>query len=129
MGAAGMGTPATSSGYNTGSVAGNDPVMGMTRRNEPVLKGLDNCEMYHVCPEEMKQFKSAKAWKHVPDSPTKRYLKRAQQRKPNTKMAIRSVNPDTGDQDLYWITYPSKSFMEEFGLNAEELKIFEETGE
>ena len=53
MGVGGMGAAATSPGYNVGAVSGNDPVMGTTRRNEPVIPGgLDNCEMFDVCTKE-----------------------------------------------------------------------------
>jgi hypothetical protein len=44
-------------------------------------------------------------------------------------MEIRMVNPDTNAQELYWGNYSSKSFYEQFGLNAEELKLFEDTAE
>ena len=130
MGVGGMGAAATSPGYNVGAVSGNDPVIGTTRRNEPVIPGgLDNCEMFDVCPKEFEGFKSAKAWKHVPESATKNYLQRYQRRNPNGRMAVRMLNPDSNTQELYWVNYPSKSMLEEFGLNSEELKIFEETGE
>jgi hypothetical protein len=116
MSAQGMGTPGSSPDYNTGKVSGYDPVMGLTKRTEPVLKGLDTCEMFDVCPEEMSGFKGAKAWKHVPDSETKRYLQRYQRRNPKGHMAIRSVDPDTGKSEIHWIKLKPISFMEEFGL-------------
>jgi hypothetical protein len=116
MAGGGMSTAGTSPGYNNGSVSGFDPelVSGIQRR-KPLLKGLDNCEMYDVCPEEMGHFKAAKAWKHVPDSETKTYLQRAQSRNAK-KIAVRSVNPDTGEQDVHWINYPTKSFKEQYKL-------------
>lgn len=116
MSGGGMASAGTSPGYNTGSVSGFDPelVSGIQRR-KPLLKGLDNCEMYDVCPEEMGHFKAAKAWKHVPNSETKTYLQRAQSRNAK-KIAVRSVNPDTGEQDVHWINYPTKSFVEEYDL-------------
>lgn len=117
MGAAGMATAATSPDYNTGSVSGFDPRMGTTARREPVLKGLDTCEMFDVCPEEMRGFKSAKAWKHVPDSETKRYLQRYQRRNPKGHMAVRSIDPDSGKADIHWINLKPMSFMEEFALH------------
>jgi hypothetical protein len=116
MGAAGMATAGTSPSYNTGSVSGYDPAMGTTRRTQPVLSGMDNCEMFDVCPEEMRGFKDAKAWKHVPDSETKRYLQRYQRRNPKGNMALRSMNPDTGESDIYWIKFKPLSFMEEYNL-------------
>jgi len=117
MGAAGMATAGTSPAYNTGSVSGYDPAMGTTRRTQPVLSGMDNCEMFDVCPEEMTSFKNAKAWKHVPDSDTKRYLQRYQRRNPKGHMALRSMNPDTGESDIYWIKFKPLSFMEEYKLD------------
>jgi hypothetical protein len=130
MASGGMATAGTSTGYNTGAVSGFDPVMGTTKRKQPVIPGgLDNCEMFDVCPKEFEDFKSAKAWKHVPDSETKTYLQRYQRRNPKGKMAIRMVNPDNNAQELYWVNYSSKSFYEQFGLNAEELKLFEDRAE
>ena len=127
MSGGGMASAGTSPGYNTGSVSGFDPelVSGIQRR-KPLLKGLDNCEMYDVCPEEMGHFKAAKAWKHVPDSETKTYLQRAQSRNAK-KIAVRSVNPDTGEQDIHWLNYPTKSFAEEYHL--EFLDILNEENE
>ena len=116
MGAAGMATAGTSPAYNTGSVSGYDPAMGTTRRTQPVLSSMDNCEMFDVCPEEMRAFKDAKAWKHVPDGETKRYLQRYQRRNPKGHMALRSMNPDTGESDIYWIKFKPLSFMEEYGF-------------
>lgn len=117
MGATGMATAGTSPAYNTGSVSGYDPAMGTTRRTQPVLNSMDNCEMFDVCPEEMRAFKDAKAWKHVPDGETKRYLQRYQRRNPKGHMALRSMNPDTGESDIYWIKFKPLSFMEEYHLN------------
>lgn len=127
MGAGGMASAGTSPGYNVGGVSGNDPVMGTTRRKEPVIPGgLDNCEMFDVCPKEFEAFKGAKSWKDVPESETRTYLQRYQRRNPKARMAVRMVNPDSGEQDLYWVSYPSKTIIEQFGLNAEELKLFQE---
>ena len=98
MGAGGMATAGTSSVYNTGGVSGFDPVMGSTSR-----KGLDNCGMFDVCPEEFKQFKSAKAWKHLPNSDTTRYIRRYQRRNPKGHIALRSVDPDTGKSNFLWV--------------------------
>jgi len=67
-------------------------------------------EMFDVDDVEFKNFKNAKAWKHIPDSETKRYLKRFQQRNPSGKMAIRS------NKDIHWLSYPAKSFIEEYDL-------------
>jgi hypothetical protein len=84
--------------------------------------------MYDVCPEEMGHFKAAKAWKHVPNSETKTYLQRAQSRNAK-KIAVRSVNPDTGEQDVHWINYPTKSFAEEYHLGFLDLLNEKNTGE
>jgi hypothetical protein len=118
MGAGGMGAAASSPGYNQGSVSGYDPVMGTMRRNKPVLTGFDACEMFDVCPEEMSQFKNAKAWKHVPDSETKRYLQRYQRRNPTGHMAVRSVDPESGKTEIHWVKLKPMSFMEEFKLDS-----------
>ena len=97
---------------NTGTVMGYDKPMDLPLfRRSPV-------EMFDVDHNEFQNFKNAKAWKHIPDSPTKKYLKRFQQRNPNGKMAIRTKKPDTDEHDLYWITYPAKNFMEEYGLEG-----------
>lgn len=97
---------------NTGTVMGYDKPMDLPLfRRSPV-------EMFDVDNNEFQNFKNAKAWKHIPDSPTKKYLKRFQQRNPNGKMAIRTKKPDTDEHDLYWITYPAKNFMEEYGLEG-----------
>jgi hypothetical protein len=113
-GAGTIGTPVVSN--NQGGVGGFDPVMAPMQRRKPPV-GLDNCEMFDVCPEEMGQFKLAKAWKHLPDSETKTYLKRYQARNPKGKIALRSIDPDTGIQDIHWIDYSKKSFAEEIQLN------------
>lgn len=112
-GAGTIGTPVVSN--NQGGVGGYDPVMAPMQRRKPPV-GLDNCEMFDVCPEEMGHFKAAKAWKHLPNSETKTYLQRYQARNPKGKIALRSVNPDTGKQDIHWVDYSKKSFVEEFDL-------------
>jgi hypothetical protein len=113
-GAAGsLGTPMAGSGSNVG-VAGFDPPM-----TDKILKRkyLENCEIFDVCPDEYVAFKNAKAWKHIPDGPTKNYLQRFQRRNKDAKIGIRTTLPESGEQDLYWITYPSKNFMEEYGFD------------
>lgn len=125
MGAGGMGVAASSPAYNQGSVSGYDPAMGTMRRNKPVQTGFDACEMFDVCPEEMTQFKNAKAWKHVPDSETKRYLQRYQRRNPTGHMAVRSVDPESGKTEIHWVKLKPMSFMEEFKLDG--LDILSET--
>lgn len=114
-GPGGLGVPAGPV-ENKGSVMGYDPVMalGLQRRKKP--KYFDNCEVFEVCPEELISFKSAKQWKEVPDSETKTYLQRFQRRNKSARIGVTSKNPISGDQDLYWITYPSKNFLEDVDL-------------
>lgn len=111
-GAGSLGTPMPGSGDNVG-VAGFDPPL-----SDKILKRkyLQNCEIFEVCPEEYATFKNAKNWKNIPEGPTKNYLQRFQRRNKDAKIAVRTTLPESGEQDLYWITYPAKSFMEEFNL-------------
>lgn len=97
-----LGTPQTV--QNSGAVMGYDKPL-----NAPMFTRMP-VEMFDVDDAEFKNFKNAKAWKHIPDSETKRYLKRFQQRNPSGKMAIRS------NKDIHWLSYPSKSFVEEYDL-------------
>ena len=85
-------------------------VMGYDKPLEVPMFTRMPVEMFDVDDKEFKNFKNAKAWKHIPDSETKRYLKRFQQRNPSGKMAIRS------NKDIHWISYPAKSFVEEYNL-------------
>jgi hypothetical protein len=113
MGGAGApGSLSTPSEYESkGGVAGYDVRMAAPLfRRTPV-------EIFDVDPDEFDQFKNAKAWKHIQDSATKRYLQRFQRRNPNGKMALKTKRPDTDEHELYWITYAPKSFMEEYHLN------------
>ena len=112
-GAGTISTPVVSN--NQGGVGGFDPVMAPMQRRKPPV-GLDNCEMFDVCAEEMGQFKLAKAWKHLPASETKTYLQRYQARNPKGKIALRSIDPDTGKQDIHWVDYSKQSFAEEYDL-------------
>jgi hypothetical protein len=125
-GAGTIGTPVASN--NQGGVGGFDPVMAPMQRRKPPV-GLDNCEMFDVCPEEMRQFKGAKAWKHLPASETKTYLQRYQARNPKGKIALRSIDADTGAQDIHWINYPTKSFAEEYHLGFLDILNEKNTGE
>lgn len=108
MSAGGMAAAGSSPGYNTGQVSGMDPVMAPMQRRNPVLKGLDSCEMFDVCPEEFKQFQSASDWKYVPDSDTKKYVRRYHLRNPQGTVALRSVDPDTGKSNVHWINFSNK---------------------
>lgn len=102
---------------NVGTIAGYEKPLGSPMFNRGPV------EMFDMDQNEFDQFKSAKAWKNLPDSATKKYLQRFQRRNPTGRMGIRTKR-DNGESDLYWITYPAKSFMEEFGL--EELDILNE---
>jgi len=115
-GPGGLGVPASPE-VSQGGVAGFDPIMALGLKRKKAPKYFNNCEVFEVCPEEYISFKSAKQWKDVPDSETKNYLQRFQRRNKNAKIGIKSINPISGDQDLYWINYPSKNFMEEVDLS------------
>jgi hypothetical protein len=75
-------------------------------------KYFDNCEVFEVCPEEFIQLKAAKSWKDVPDSENKTYLQRFQRRNKSGKIAVKSLNPLNGENELHWINYPAKNFMD-----------------
>jgi len=109
-----LGTPAEAPEANKGNVSGYDPKLGeILTRNAPVNM-FAGIEMFNVSPEEFKQFKQSKAWRNLPDSPTKRYLQRFQRRNKEGKMAVR----DETSGDVFFIPYKEKSFMEEFGLEG-----------
>jgi len=97
---------------NTGEVSGYDPMLGA-----PMFRRAGNVEMFDVSPQEFSQFKIHKAWKHLPDSETKRYLQRFQRRNKDAKMAVRSLNKDNGKYDVHWVKMKPMSFMEEFHLD------------
>jgi hypothetical protein len=116
-GAAGsLGTPIANSGPSVG-VAGYDPKLMAAIQRRKTPKFLDDCEIFDLCPEDYASFKMAKAWKGIPDSPTKNYIQRFMRRNKGKKVAVRTVMPETGDHDLYWITYPAQNFMEEYKIN------------
>lgn len=106
-----LGTPIANS--QGPGVAGYDPKLGMPMQRRKQPKYFDNCEVFEVCPEEFIQFKSAKQWKEVPDSETKNYLQRFQRRNKSGKIGVKSLNPLNGENELYWINYPAKNFMED----------------
>lgn len=117
-----LGTPADAPEANKGNVSGYDPRMGeILTRNQPVNM-FQGIEMFNVSPEEFKKFKQSKAWRHLPDSPTKKYLQRFQRRNKEGKMAVR----DEASGDIFFIPYKEKTFMEEFGLQG--LNILRESG-
>jgi hypothetical protein len=112
-GAGALGVPAQGGNINQGGVSGYD-----IRMKLPVMKRkkgdyFDNCEIFDVCPDEFSSFMNSKQWKDVPDSETKNYLRRFQRRNKNGKIGVRGLNPVSGEQDLFWITYPAKNFMED----------------
>jgi hypothetical protein len=113
MGSANLGGPATSN--NTGGVSGYDPPMQKGVMKRKSILGFENsCEMFDVCPDDYEGIKSAKAWRHVPESESKSYLQRYQRRNGKGKMAIR--NSDTGE--VHFISMKPQSFMEEYGLEG-----------
>jgi hypothetical protein len=113
MGSGNLGGPATST--NTGGVSGYDPPMQKGVMKRKSILGFENsCEMFDVCPDHYEGIKSAKAWRHVPDSESKSYLQRYQRRNGKGKMAIR--NSDTGE--VHFISMKPQSFMEEYGLEG-----------
>ena len=121
-----MGTGMVSGGGGPGTlgtpqdVQSTGGVMGYERPLDAPMFTRMPVEMFDVDDAEFKNFKNAKAWKHIPDSETKRYLKRFQQRNPSGKMAIRS------NKNIHWLSYPSKSFVEEYDLGF--LDILNEGG-
>jgi hypothetical protein len=106
--------PAEAPEANKGNVSGYDPKLGqIMTRNAPVNM-FQGIEMFNVSPEEFKRFKESKAWKTVPNSPTKRYLQRFQRRNKQGKMAVR----DESSGEIFFVPYKEKSFMEEFNLEG-----------
>ena len=107
-----IGVPAEAPEANKGNISGYDPRLGeIMTRSQPVNM-FQGIEMFNVSPEEFKRFKSSKAWKGLPDSPTKKYLQRFQRRNKEGKMAVR----DESSGEIFFVPYKEKSFMEEFGL-------------
>lgn len=109
-----IGVPYDSSQINKGNVSGYDPRLGeIMTRNQPVNM-FQGIEMFNVSPQEFKTFKQSKAWRHLPDSPTKKYLQRFQRRNKEGKMAVR----DESNGEIFFVPYKEKTFMEEFGLES-----------
>lgn len=111
-GAGALGVPAEGGNINQGGISGFDPKLGMPLQRRKMPKYFDNCEVFEVCPEEFIQFKTAKSWKDVPDSESKTYLQRFQRRNKSGKIAVKSLNPLNGENELHWINYPAKNFMD-----------------
>jgi hypothetical protein len=109
-----LGTPAEAPEANKGNVSGYDPRLGeILTRSQPVNM-FANVEMFSVPSQEFKAFKQSKTWRHLPDSPTKRYLQRFQRRNKEGKMAVR----DESSGEIFFVPYKEKSFMEEFNLEG-----------
>lgn len=106
----GLGTPLAYE--NKGEIAGYEKPLG-----SPMFSRGSAYEMFDVNPDDFKNLKMHKAWKHMPDSETKRYLQRFQRRNRESKIAVRSTNPESGKQEVHWIKMKPISFMEEFGLD------------
>lgn len=118
-----LGTPANAPEANKGNVSGYDPVMGsMLTRSDPVNM-FPSIEMFNVSKDEFNAFKSAKAWKQLQDSRTKKYLQRFQRRNKKGKMAVR----DEESGEIFFIPYKEKSFIEENNLMG--LSILNEESE
>ena len=115
-GAGALGVPAQGGNINQGGVSGYDIKMKLPLLKRKKGDYFDDCEIFDVCPEEFSSFMNSKQWKDVPDSETKNYLRRFQRRNKNGKVGVRGLNPVSGEQDLFWITYPAKNFMEEVDL-------------
>jgi hypothetical protein len=116
-GAGALGVPAQGGNINQGGVSGYDVRMKLPLMKRKKGDYFDNCEIFDVCPEEFNSFMNSKQWKDVPDSETKNYLRRFQRRNKDGKIGVRGLNPVSGEQDLFWITYPAKNFMEEVDLS------------
>jgi hypothetical protein len=116
-GAGALGVPAQGGNINQGGVSGYDIKMKLPLMKRKKGDYFDNCEIFDVCPEEFNSFMNSKQWKDVPDSETKNYLRRFQRRNKDGKIGVRGLNPVSGEQDLFWITYPAKNFMEEVDLS------------
>jgi hypothetical protein len=109
-----LGTPVANS--QGPGVAGYDPKLGMPMQRRKQPKYFDNCEVFEVCPEEFIQFKAAKQWKDIPEGENKNYIQRFQRRNKNTKVAVKSLNPLNGENEMHWISYPAHNFMENINL-------------
>ena len=116
-----LGTPVANS--QGPGVAGYDPKLGMPMQRRKQPKYFDNCEVFEVCPEEFIQFKAAKQWKDIPEGENKNYIQRFQRRNKSTKVAVKSLNPLNGENEMHWISYPAHNFMESADIKS----LFETT--
>ena len=116
-----IGTPAEAPGANKGNVSGYDPIMmALDSRSGPVNM-FQGIEMFNLTPQQYKIYKDSKAWRHIPDDETKRYLQRLQRRNKGMKIGVR----DEESGEVFFLPHKEKSFMEEF--NLEGLSILNET--
>jgi hypothetical protein len=104
-----LGTPAQAT--SEGGVMGYEKVLGA-----PPAPFMGGIHMFDVSKEDLENFKTHKAWKHIPDSETKKYLQRFQRRNKDSKIAIRALNPENGKHEVHWVKMKPISFMEEFNL-------------
>lgn len=109
-----LGTPAQAT--SEGGVMGYEKVLGA-----PPAPFMGGIHMFDVSKEDLENFKTHKAWKHIPDSETKKYLQRFQRRNKDSKIAIRALNPENGKHEVHWVKMKPISFMEEFNLNIEDI--------
>lgn len=105
-----LGTPAQST--SEGGVMGYEKILGA-----PPAPFMGGMQMFDVSKEELENFKTHKAWKHIPDSETKKYLQRFQRRNKDSKIAMRALDPETGKYEVHWVKIKPMSFMEEFNLD------------
>jgi hypothetical protein len=106
--------PAEAPEANKGNVSGYDPKLGEIMTRSAPVNMFQGIEMFNVSPQEFKRFKESKAWKTVPNSPTKKYLQRFQRRNKEGKMAVR----EESSGEIFFVPYKEKSFMEEFNLEG-----------
>lgn len=112
-GAGALGTPAQGGNINQGGVSGFDVKMKMPMGRRKAPSYSNDCEIFEVDPSDFVAFSTADCWSKIPDSENKRYIQRFQRRNKNAKVGVRSINPVSGEQDLFWITYPSQNFLGE----------------
>jgi hypothetical protein len=116
-----LGTPAQSS--SEGGVMGYEKILGA-----PPAPFMGGMQMFDVSKEELENFKTHKAWKHIPDSETKKYLQRFQRRNKDSKIAMRALDPETGKYEVHWVKMKPMSFMEEFNIDIENILNEQHTG-
>jgi len=109
-----IGTPAEAPSANKGNVSGYDPIMmALDSRSGPVNM-FQGIEMFNLTPQQYKIYKDSKAWRHIPDDETKRYLQRLQRRNKGMKIGVR----DEESGEIFFLPHKEKSFVEEFCLQG-----------